>query len=689
MTLNKLKCSKGKWIKEQYNAQEFKLEVNYRDPSKVIACTLFGFRGNFLNVGFIVEKDVASVDDGDDILGDEPEDQSRTNIAAYRENNNDVKFYFIHVFAPTETCDKWMDTRTALAKANAVFNPTMMPTPASDGPPIENKKTNALRNATPNTRLLRLNLVVVRGFVADSILRGFDLNKPAQTEGYDGADQDGNDAANFVPGPNSTATAGATNVAEEDGEEICSQPVVPFVGMIFDDLEVAKQAYNDYAWKLGFGTRIGNTKYSTARGVPKDTILSRVFECVHTGKPAAECKNAAARSKETAAKVKEASVDMSNIGEQKSRSKQAGSEIDVNESKQRNILRRCDCKAHMVAEKRNGLWSVTVFKEEHTHPMVKLAGMRRYYRSHRKVPEEDFQFIQTLHNQNITTAQIMGCLGNVHGGDPRTLGYVKRDVSNIRTMLREEVSHRDMSMVIEYFERRKAESPNFFYDTLVDSKNAIRGLFWVDGRTRALYPKYKDCVFFDTTFCTNKYNLPFAPIVGINNHTHTIVLGCALLPDETTETFKWVFERWMHAMNQMHPDYIMTNQDQAIATAIDKVFPNSVHRCCFYHVLHLARKKLGPNLGEGHPFADAFYSCIYGTDTIEEFEFCWQHMLRSFDMAENNHLNNMWKSRKTWAPVYFRKSFFPFTSTTGRSEGLNSYFKTLVRPSDSVWNFVQ
>ncbi|KAK1651068.1 hypothetical protein QYE76_068873 [Lolium multiflorum] len=93
--------------------------------------------------------------------------------------------------------------------------------------------------------------------------------------------------------------------------------------------------------------------------------------------------------------------------------------------------------------------------------------------------------------------------------------------------------------------------------------------------------------------------------------------------------------RWMLAMNQMHPDHIMTDQDQAMATTIDK------------------------------------------------------HMLRSFDMAENNHLNNMWKSRKTWAPVYFRKSFFPFTSTTGRSEGLNLYFKTLVRPSDSVWNFVQ
>ena len=74
-------------------------------------------------------------------------------------------------------------------------------------------------------------------------------------------------------------------------------------------------------------------------------------------------------------------------------------------------------------------------------------------------------------------------------------------------------------MTIEYFEMRKAECPQFFFEKQVDKNNAVRALFWVDGRTRALYPKYKDCVFFDTTFCTNKYNLPFAPLVGINNHT--------------------------------------------------------------------------------------------------------------------------------------------------------------------------
>jgi hypothetical protein len=189
----------------------------------------------------------------------------------------------------------------------------------------------------------------------------------------------------------------------------------------------------------------------------------------------------------------------------------------------------------------------------------------------------------------------------------------------------------------------------------------VIGLFWVDGRTRSLYKKYKDCVVFDTTFYTNKYNMPFAPIVGINNHMQTIVLGCALLPDKTIETFKWVFERWMLAMEHIAPDHIMIDQDQAMATAISDTFPSAIHRCYLYHILNLASRKLGRSLVDGHLFDDAFYSCIYGTDTIEEFEMCCQHMLQVHAMWENTHLKNMWKSRDKWAPVHFKNNFIPFT----------------------------
>ena len=124
-------------------------------------------------------------------------------------------------------------------------------------------------------------------FVADSIAGGFDLNRPVDAEASDHYVQPDNGPNNFADGPQSATSATDAFAAEEVGEEVCSQPVVPYVGMTFESIEQAQIVYNDYAWKMGFGTHIGNTKYSQARGAPKDAILSRVFECVHVGKPIA------------------------------------------------------------------------------------------------------------------------------------------------------------------------------------------------------------------------------------------------------------------------------------------------------------------------------------------------------------------------------------------------------------------
>lgn len=460
----------------------------------------------------------------------------------------------------------------------------------------------------------------------------------------------------------------------DDGEEdVSSQPTVPYVGMTFNQVEDAQKFYNEYAFNKGFGTRIAASKNSQRKGPV--TLIKRVFECVH--------------SRGTVDNTKTEITDDSIATGSTSGSKQAGIEIDVSGTRKRSRLVRHQCKAHMIVGIRDGRWTVTCFVEEHTHPMMQQQEQVRYYRSHRSVPEEDYQLIVALHNRNISTSDVMGLLADEHGGNPRNLPYVKRDVTNIRSKLREGMIVKDMALTVEYFQRRQAESPTFYYARQVDAAtNEVEALFWVDGRTRSLYPKYKDCVFFDTTFCTNRYNMPFAPIVGVNNHLQTVVLGCALIPNEQIETFKWVFQQWLLAMDNVPPDNIMTDQDQAMANAIKELFPLSVHRCCFWHVKRKAREKM-PRLLANEQFKEAFYACINKSQSPEEFEEKWNAMLVLFNVAENTHLKNMWKSRKTWAPAYFMNNFFPFTTTTGRSEGLNSYFKKLVNPHDSVWTFVR
>ncbi|XP_073361242.1 protein FAR1-RELATED SEQUENCE 5-like [Aegilops tauschii subsp. strangulata] len=483
------------------------------------------------------------------------------------------------------------------------------------------------------------------------------------------------------------ANGNAATLVDEPDEEISSQPVVPFLGMVFDNVEEAQRVYNEYASKMGFGTRIVTSKHSRKNSSEQKRILIyRVFECVHSRKNPS--KNVGGSISDGAATNQCEDVDMSYSSNKKSASKQAGIYMDVSDKRKRNRLERYDCKARMGVNLKDGSWVVKVFEADHTHQLILQRGRRRFCRSHRKIPDADMQYITSLHYRNISTANMMGLLGDARCCNPRSLPYVKTDVTNARAKLRRGLSERDLELTIEYFERRQVENSNFFFWKL-EEDGAVRALFWVDGRTRALYPKYKDCVFFDTTFCTNRYNLPFAPIVGINNHTHTVCLGCALLPDETIETFKWVFQQWMLAMNNEHPLNIMTDQDQAMAKAISMVFPDSTHRCCKWHVFRVARTKLGKMLGKDEPFAEAFYGCINDSDTVEEFEERWKQMVELFGVADKKHLKNMWDSREMWAPVYFRNKFFPFTGTTGRSEGLNSYFKTLNHHGDSVWTFVQ
>jgi hypothetical protein len=184
-------------------------------------------------------------------------------------------------------------------------------------------------------------------FVADSILGGFDLNQ--QYEDNCGVDATVNENAEFVPEPGSSSfvpgpesatfvpgpeSAASGNAAEEAADEISSQPAVPYVGMEFDDLEEAYKVYNDYAYKTGFGIRIGNTKYSTTRNVPKDTILNRVFECVHTGKTSAATQGNRNR-KDSAANMMDSLVDMSSFTAEK-QSKNKGLQMDLSDTRQQN-----------------------------------------------------------------------------------------------------------------------------------------------------------------------------------------------------------------------------------------------------------------------------------------------------------------------------------------------------------------
>jgi hypothetical protein len=63
------------------------------------------------------------------------------------------------------------------------------------------------------------------------------------------------------------------------------------------------------------------------------------------------------------------------------------------------------------------------------------------------------------------------------------------------------------------------------------------------------YACFGDAVSFDTTFQTNKFEMPFALLLGANHHKQTVIFGCALLFNEIIESFVWLFETFLTTMS--------------------------------------------------------------------------------------------------------------------------------------------
>ena len=124
----------------------------------------------------------------------------------------------------------------------------------------------------------------------------------------------------------------------------------------------------------------------------------------------------------------------------------------------------------------------------------------------------------------------------------------------------------------------------FFYAIEVD-EYGWGNCFWADARSRMAYQYFGDVVTFDATYQTNRYKMPFVPFTEVNHHYQSVMFGCALLVNETIESYTWLLKTWLNAMPRNPPYTIITDDDKAMAKAILDVLPNATHRLYMWNLL--------------------------------------------------------------------------------------------------------
>jgi hypothetical protein len=87
-----------------------------------------------------------------------------------------------------------------------------------------------------------------------------------------------------------------------------------------------------------------------------------------------------------------------------------------------------------------------------------------------------------------------------------------------------------------------------YYDYVVDDKGRLVHVFWADPTCRKNFSHFEDLLSFNSTYNTNHYNMIFMSFTGVNHHKSCVLFGVALLINETTKAYTWLFHTFLRAM---------------------------------------------------------------------------------------------------------------------------------------------
>ncbi|KAL6888293.1 hypothetical protein ACP4OV_009319 [Aristida adscensionis] len=451
-------------------------------------------------------------------------------------------------------------------------------------------------------------------------------------------------AARGVPAPSSVAareaapSASAAPGAALDPSSAASEPPpattqrgehdqgaypshVPKVGMIFDTEKKAYDFYNSYARSVGFSIRKCHTKMRA-----DGTLCSKYLVCSNEGQPAA---------------------------------------------KQRAST-RSDCKARVQFNiSREGLWIVQKVVLAHNHFLVS-PDKSHMLRSQRREPDSDQQIMIQMRKEGITAEDIRKFLKQCSRG--------AENVHLLRTDSEKNYLQPSYAQtLLDYLKNKQSKNPSFFYATQLDDNGRIANFFWTDGQAIVDYACFGDVVSFDTTLMGKKFEMPFAPFMGINHHRQIIIFGAALLYDESSESFLWLFQTFLTAMSWKKPATIFTDQSAEISNAARLVFSNSSHRLCLRHICHSVDKHLSNEICNHPQFLSDFKKCLYEESSTVCFDTRWKELISAYNLEGNTWMKNLYALREKWAAVCCRDSFHGNIMSIQNNEVTDNAFKKFRR----------
>ncbi|KAG9153036.1 hypothetical protein Leryth_026789 [Lithospermum erythrorhizon] len=408
----------------------------------------------------------------------------------------------------------------------------------------------------------------------------------------------------------------------------------PVDGMKFDSHEAAYEYYKEYAKGVGFGT----AKLSSRRSRASKEFIDAKFTCIRYGNK-----------------------------------QQSDDAINPRPSP------KIGCKASMhVKRRQDAKWYVHSFVKEHNHEL--LPDQVHFFRSHRNADKNEAR----VGKRKTVAGTLRPHRGYQFSGGTLEI-FLRNQNDRGRSLSLEEGG---AQMLLELFAHMQEEDLRFFYAVDFNEEHRLRNVFWVDSKAVDEYAYFGDVVSFDTLYFTSKYAIPLVLFVGVNHHVQPVLLGSALIADDTVHTFAWLMQTWCLAMGGRRPRVLLTDQNRAIKTAVTTIFPNTRHCYTLWSILQKFPGQLDYVSQWYETFMKKFNKYIHTSLTEEQFETRWQKLVDRFNLREVDWIQSLYEDRKLWVPAFMRDVSFAGLSSASRTGSLQGFFDRYIQSDTTLGDFI-
>ncbi|XP_057775291.1 protein FAR1-RELATED SEQUENCE 5-like [Salvia miltiorrhiza] len=319
----------------------------------------------------------------------------------------------------------------------------------------------------------------------------------------------------------------------------CHDSMKPFTGQTFDTLAKGVKFYKDYAKASGFQPRMSTVIYAD-----DGTVKTRYVVCNRQG-------------------VWDRAYQPIICGK--------GSKT----KKRKTTSCKADCRAKAIFQiSTGGFYRIREFSEGHTHSMVP-APARHLMACNRKIDDIHEMIIISGIKANIGPMRTFRLFREIVG-NYEDMGCTSMDFKNYVRDLKVYSLGSDAHMLLEAFTNKQDLGTGFKFFHDVDEENQLRRLIWIDAVAVKNYKLFGEAVSFDATYNTNRYKMIFTPFTGRDNHGRCISFGAAIISNEDTESYAWVFDKFVEIMGRA-PGVLITDQDPAVKKAVASSWKETRH----------------------------------------------------------------------------------------------------------------